>query len=258
MGIVFDGVQTKLERTVAVKVLTPHPDLTGVLSERFMLEARTLARLDHPNIITVHDFGQTDCKLSYIVMEKIHGHSLVEKMQGPRGDCRELVLIMAEVCDALGYAHSEDVIHRDVKPENILIDQHGRARIADFGLAKLEGASHAQRLTRTHQMLGTPMYMAPEQVHSASTVDSRADLYACGVMLYEILTGELPMRNPTPPSESGKSDREFDTIIMGLLEKDPDKRIGDARAVSAACRRWAAQENKPKARKSLFGRLFRN
>ncbi len=255
MGIVFTGLQEKLSRLVAVKVLTPHPDLHGVLADRFMVEAQTMAKLHHPNIVMIHDFGQTDCHLSYIVMEHISGRSFDHVLADQSVPLVRSVEIIAEVCDALGYAHELNVIHRDIKPENILVDERGHAKVADFGLAKLEGASHGSRLTKTHQMLGTPLYMAPEQALSSRNVDHRADLYAVGVMLYQSLTGEMPRGAPKRPSSFGHANGCLDDVVLGLLANDPLERIADAHVVAQACRQATtslATSKKP----SLLGRLF--
>ncbi|MFT7619848.1 MAG: serine/threonine protein kinase [Planctomycetota bacterium] len=256
MGIVFSGHQEKLDRPIAVKVLTPHPDLHGILVDRFMIEARTMAKLNHGNIVTIHDFGQTDCKLSYFIMEKVQGTTLKDHLEFNSICMRDLLMIMSQVADAIGHAHGRDVIHRDIKPENILVNRRGHAKVLDFGLAKLEGASHVARLTRTHQMLGTPLYMAPEQAFSAKNVDHRTDLYAVGVILYEILTGTMPHKGFAAPSSFGKVDNFLDDLVIGLLQKKPEDRISDAYIVADACKEMSHNFHQPVSKKSFFGRLF--
>lgn len=258
MGIVFSGHQMKLDRPVAIKVLTPHPDLHGILADRFMIEARTMAKLNHGNIVSIHDFDQTDCGLLHFTMEKVQGITLKGHLELNSISLRDLLMIMSQVADAIGLAHELDVIHRDIKPENILVSRRGHAKVLDFGLAKLEGASHVARLTRTHQMLGTPLYMAPEQASSAKNVDHRADLYALGVILFEILTGNMPHRGLAAPSTFGKVDNFLDELVLGLLEKNPDDRVADAYIVADACKEASHNLHKAVSKKSFFGRLFGN
>lgn len=240
MGIVFRGTQTKLGRDVAVKVMPPMPG--DDFASRFLAEARAMARLHHPHIITIHDFGQTDCRLSYIVMEYCEKGSLGDLMSREVLLPQRVLEILSDIAEALGFAHAQNVVHRDMKPENILIDRSGRAKIADFGIAKMEGDRHVARMTKTHQVLGTPMYMAPEQATSSRAVDHRADLYALGVILYEALTGEHPTVTFSPPSKATKLDRRVDDVCRSLLEPDPARRANDAAKIAqelrAIARTW--------------------
>jgi serine/threonine protein kinase len=256
MGVVYRAVQEKLDRTVAVKVLPPHPDLDSGFAKRFLTEARAMARLHHSHIVTIHDFGQTDCGLSYIVMEFVNGQSLDEIFAKRSLEAPRLVELMTEVAEALAYAHGLNVVHRDMKPQNILISARGRAKIGDFGIAKLEGDRHAARLTRTHQILGTPLYMAPEQTMGAKAVDHRADLYALGVMLYEGLTGTFPGIEVEAPSKLADIDLRLDPIILSLLEKDVARRANSAAVVARHCREIASSWGQGNKKRGLFGRMF--
>ncbi len=255
MGIVFKGVQTRLDRPVAVKVLPPRPDQEASFADRFLLEARAMARLTHANIVAIHDFGQTDCGLNYIVMEYVAGKSLADREGDERLSPRRFVEVVAEIADALAFAHAQDVVHRDMKPDNVLLDGNGRAKIADFGIAKLEGEGHVARLTKTHQILGTPLYMAPEQAMAAREVDHRADLYALGVMLHEGLTGRLPERTLVPPSKQAAVDARLDPIVADLLQRNPDDRKLDARELARQCRA-VARDWRDGQKRGLLGRMF--
>jgi tRNA A-37 threonylcarbamoyl transferase component Bud32 len=225
MGVVYKARQTKLDRLVALKVLPPETSSDPAFAERFGREARALARLNHPNIVTVHDFGQTDGQ-SYIVMEFVEGASLRQRLRAGRMSPDEALAVAARVCDALGYAHDEHIVHRDIKPENILLDRRGRVKIADFGLAKLLARKVTDyTLTGPWQVMGTLKYMAPEQVDNPLAVDHRADIYALGVVLYEMLTGGVPAGRFAPPSQKVPVDPRLDAIVLRALEEDPDRRF---------------------------------
>lgn len=256
MGVVFRAVQTKLERPVAVKVMPSWPGADDNFAERFLAEGRAMARLHHAHIVTIHDFGQTDCGLSYIVMEYVDGESLAGIAERGAVPPEQFVHVIAQVADALSYAHDLDIVHRDMKPDNILVDSTGRAKIADFGIAKLEGPRHAARLTKTHQILGTPLYMAPEQALASRAVDHRADLYALGVMLHEGLTGELPGKDPEPPSATSKIDHRVDELVASLLVKDPADRESSAANVSRTCAEIARTWSTAPKKRGLLGRMF--
>ncbi|HMC88297.1 MAG TPA: serine/threonine-protein kinase, partial [Gemmataceae bacterium] len=193
-------------------------------AERFNREARALAHLNHPNIIAVHDFGEAG-DLFYFIMEYADGVNLRQVMQAGSLQPDEALRIVPQVCDALQYAHDEGIVHRDIKPENILLDKRGRVKIADFGLAKLlSRPGLAYTLTGSQQIMGTPHYMAPEQMEKPSTVDHRADIYSLGVVFYEMLTGELPLGRFALPSEKAPVDGRLDEIVLRTLEKDPGRR----------------------------------
>jgi predicted Ser/Thr protein kinase len=227
MGAVFRARQRRLDRLVALKVLPRALGRQAGFAERFAREARALARLSHPGIVTVHDHGQAD-GLSYLVMEYVDGVNLRELLrQGPLEPAKALA-IARELCEALQYAHDEGVVHRDIKPENVLVDSRGRVKVADFGLAKLTGGAGDVLLTRSDQVMGTPHYMAPEQLERPAEVDHRADLFALGVVLYEMLTGGLPRGHFEPPSQRVRVDVKLDEIVLKALEREPARRYQHA------------------------------
>jgi tRNA A-37 threonylcarbamoyl transferase component Bud32 len=224
MGAVYKARQRKLDRLVAVKILPPDWGKEPAFAERFAREARTLARLTHPHIVAVHDFGESD-GLFYLVMEYIDGANLRHILQEGRLEPGEALAIIAQICDALQYAHEEGVVHRDIKPENILLDSKGRVKIADFGLAKLLNRPRAAfTLTGSQQVMGTLDYMAPEQRTRSQEVDHRADIYSLGVVLYEMLTGELPLGRFAPPSWKARVDARLDGVVFRALEREPERR----------------------------------
>ena len=234
MGAVYRATQLRLDREVALKVIRPEVADEPTFAERFNREARTLARLNHPNIVGIHDFGEVDLpigdagetrRLYYFVMEYVDGANLRALIQDGTFDATEALAIIPQICDALQYAHDEGVVHRDIKPENILVDRSGRVKIADFGLAKLARQSPDDfTLTATHQVMGTPRYMAPEQMDSAHQVDHRADIYSLGVVFYEMLTGEIPAGHFDPPSQRVVVDVRLDEVVLRSLARDPERR----------------------------------
>ncbi|MFH5806098.1 protein kinase [Alienimonas sp. DA493] len=264
MGAVYKARQAKLDRVVALKVLPPEVGRDDAFAERFLREARTLARLNHPNIVQVYDFGQTTPPpgpdgepregLFYFLMEYVDGANLRDVMQrsledggGPIAPAKALEIVR-QICSALQFAHARGIVHRDVKPENILLDPNGdegrgTVKIADFGLAKLGRSEDLTTgtpwtLTGTRQAMGTPHYMAPEQMRGTRDVDARADIYSLGVVFYELLTGELPLGRFAPPSQFLKtksdSDARLDDIILKALEGEPAKRYQSVSDVRAA------------------------
>ena len=231
MGAVYKARQTKLDRLVAVKILPPEWGRDPAFAERFGREARALARLNHPHIVAVHDFGET-AGLYYLVMEFVDGVNLRQALQaGPLPPAQALAVV-PQICDALQYAHEEGIVHRDIKPENILLDRRGRVKIADFGLAKLLNRSRAEfTLTGSRQVMGTLDYMAPEQRQSPLEIDHRADIYSLGVVFYEMLTGELPLGRFAPPSQRAAVDVRLDEVVFRALETDPGRRYQSVGAV---------------------------
>jgi predicted Ser/Thr protein kinase len=231
MGAVYKARQPVLDRMVALKVL-PASGAEGVnFEERFNREARALARLSHPNIVAVHEFGKAD-SLHFFIMEFVDGANLRQLEQAGRLAPREALQIIPQICDALQYAHDEGVVHRDIKPENVLIDRKGRVKIADFGLAKILGVdADSLRLTAEGQVMGTPHYMAPEQVERPLSVDHRADIYSLGVVFYEMLTGDLPLGKFSPPSQKYQLDVRLDEVVLRALENDPARRYQQASEV---------------------------
>jgi hypothetical protein len=224
MGAVYKARQVKLDRLVALKVLPPFAGQDPAFAERFMREARALARVSHPQIVAVHDFGEAG-GMFYFLMEYVDGLNLRQLMQSGRVPPEQALPIVGQICDALQFAHEEGIVHRDIKPENILLDQKGRIKIADFGLAKIvEPAPGKLTLTGSRQMMGTPHYMAPEQIERPQTVDQRADIYSVGVVIYEMLTGELPLGHFALPSQKAAVDERLDAIVLRALAKDPEQR----------------------------------
>jgi predicted Ser/Thr protein kinase len=224
MGIVYKARQRSLDRLVALKVMPPDAARETGFVERFTREARTLARLQHANIVQIHDFGTSD-GLCWLLMEYVDGANLREAMRGGGLTPAQALAIVPQVCDALQYAHEQGVVHRDIKPENILIDRAGRVRIADFGLAKIVQRTPVDvTLTRAGQVMGTLHYMAPEQYRTPDSVDHRADIYSLGVVFYEMLTGELPIGSFPPPSERAGVDARLDGVVLRALERERDRR----------------------------------
>jgi serine/threonine protein kinase len=224
MGAVYKARQTKLDRLVAVKVLPPEWGKDPAFAERFAREAKALARLTHPHIVAVHDFGESE-GLFYLVMEYVDGANLRNILASGGLEPPEALAIIPQICDALQYAHEEGIVHRDIKPENILLDSKGRVRIADFGLAKLLNRPQAAfTLTGSQQVMGTLDYMAPEQRTRPQEVDHRADIYSLGVVFYEMLTGELPLGRFAPPSQKAGVDARLDNVVFRALEREPEQR----------------------------------
>ena len=229
MGVVYKARQKALDRVVALKVLPPASAASPGFTERFAREAKALARLTHPHIVAVHDFGQSGDAaggaLCWLVMEYVDGMNVREAMRAGRITSKEALAIVPQICDALQYAHDRGVVHRDIKPENVLIDRDGRVKVADFGLAKLatRDAGDAS-LTGAQQVMGTVHYMAPEQWQHPKDVDHRADIYSLGVVFYEMLTGELPLGRFDPPSKRAVIDVRVDEVVMRSLERERERR----------------------------------
>ncbi|MCX5636686.1 MAG: protein kinase, partial [Planctomycetota bacterium] len=211
MGTVYRARQLGLDRQVALKVLPTQIGQDETFAERFRREARALAMLSHPHIVSVYDFGKTEGGLYYFIMEFVDGTDLRRVIQGGEISPKEALAIVPQICAALQYAHEEGVVHRDIKPENILLDKKGRVKIADFGLAKLlDRPATSYTLTHPELKMGTPHYMAPEQIEHPHDVDHRADIYSLGVVFYEMLTGELPLGRFPPPSQKIQVDVRLD------------------------------------------------
>jgi tRNA A-37 threonylcarbamoyl transferase component Bud32 len=234
MGVVYKARQPRLNRLVALKILAPERERDPQFAERFMREAQALARLNHPSIVTVYDFGETN-GFYYLLMEFADGMSLRQLLQSRKLAPEAALAIVPPICEALQYAHDQGVVHRDIKPENVLLDKQGRVKLADFGIAKIVGASAGQpALTGAADVVGTPYYMAPEQVEKPAQVDHRADIYSLGVVLYEMLTGELPLGKFALPSRRVQVDVRLDEVVLHALEKEPDRRYQQASQVRTA------------------------
>jgi serine/threonine protein kinase len=247
MGAVYKARQPALDRFVALKILAPRTGGDLDFSGRFSREARALAKLSHPNIVGVHDFGTVGQPsaadtgspieksgekpetgrmpvLHYFIMEFVDGPNLRQLEQTGKLTPREALQIIPQICAALQFAHDEGIVHRDIKPENVLLDKKGRVKIADFGLAKILGQEADFRLTGARDVMGTPHYMAPEQVEKPQEVDHRADIYSLGVVFYEMLTGELPLGKFDPPSHKVQIDVRLDEVVLRSLANNPDRR----------------------------------
>jgi serine/threonine protein kinase len=254
MGAVYKARQPGLDRLVALKILPPSAASDPGFAERFNREARALARLSHPNIVIVHDFGRVGGDgqppgaeatavsgkqplpaLHYLLMEFVDGGNLRQIEQAGKLTPEQALAIVPQICEALQFAHSEGIVHRDIKPENILLDKRGRVKITDFGIARILGhAPGKTRLTGAQDIVGTPAYMAPEQMEKPLTVDHRADIYSLGVVFYEMLTGELPLGRFPPPSRKVQVDVRLDEVVLQALEKEPSLRYQQASEVKSA------------------------
>src|SRR5208282_1467990 len=231
MGAVYKARQAGLDRMVALKILPPRAGGGPGFAERFNREARALGKLAHPNIVAVHEFGQAG-ELHYLVMEFVDGANLREVERAGRLAPEQALAIVPQICEALQFAHNEGIVHRDIKPENILLDKKGRVKITDFGIAKILGRISGQAsLTGAKDAVGTPHYMAPEQVESPALVDHRADIFSLGVVFYEMLTGELPLGIFPPPSQKVQVDVRLDEVVHHALEKEPERRYQHASEV---------------------------
>jgi tRNA A-37 threonylcarbamoyl transferase component Bud32 len=233
MGVVYKARQKSLNRLVALKLLAPERADDPQFAARFEKEAQALAALNHPHIVAVHDFGQAG-GFYFLLMEFVDGVNLRQLLQTKRLTPKEALSIVPPVCDALQCAHDHGIVHRDIKPENLLIDKNGVVKIADFGIAKIihretdTPVSSGSEQTGVSASLphGTPDYAAPEQTNG--TADHRADIYSLGVVLYEMLTGERPKENITPPSKRVQVDIRIDEIVLKALEKTPELRFATA------------------------------
>ena len=246
MGAVWRGRDLRLDRPVAVKVMAGDALIDPSAVERFDREARTVARLTHPNIVAVYDFG-SDGADSYLVMELVEGRSVADLIARGPLSVAQAVTIAAQTCDGLAAAHAAGVVHRDVKPANLIVIPAGVVKVCDFGIARLQHAVGQSRLTGSAVAMGSSRYMAPEQVLD-QPVDERADLYGLGCTIYAMLTGgpPFPGDNPiavveqhvTQPPPDVRSRRpevpaDLAELVNRLLAKAPADRPADARAVAA-------------------------
>ncbi|MFO0013074.1 MAG: serine/threonine-protein kinase [Planctomycetota bacterium] len=238
MGTIYQARQVSLDRDVALKVIDRAICSDTSFLERFEREAKALAKLSHPNIVAVYDYGRTDDGLAYFVMEYVHGLNLREALQSMPIDVPSAIGILCSLSDALQEAHAKGIIHRDIKPENVLLSEDGQVKLADFGIAKIVGQADERRITATRQVLGTAHYLAPEQLDSPDEVDHRVDIYALGVMMYELLTRRLPVGNFEPPSHlNPEVDPMLDQVILQALSRRPTARYASAEAFKAAMTR---------------------
>jgi tRNA A-37 threonylcarbamoyl transferase component Bud32 len=226
MGVVYKARQKSLHRFVALKLLAPERASDPSFAERFAKEAQALAVLNHPHIVGVYDFGQAG-GFYFLLMEFVDGVNLRQAMKSGRFTPEQALAIVPPVCEALQYAHEHGIVHRDIKPENLLLDKDGRVKIADFGIAKMLHVDGVEVGLTNSQPAGTPQYMAPEQKAHHRT-DHRADIYSLGVVLYELLTGELPADKLQPPSRKVQIDVRLDEIVLRALETKPELRFQTA------------------------------
>jgi serine/threonine protein kinase len=246
MAVVYRARQETLDRTVAVKVLSENLAASPEFMERFRREARTAANLRHPNVITVHDFGEDERGVPFLVLEYIEGPTLADLMDAGLDDSR-VPNLLDQIAAGLDYAHARGVIHRDIKPGNVLLTDDGRAVLADFGLAWLLEGAH---LTLTGGVIGTPEYMSPEQA-AGEPIDHRSDVYALGVVLYEMLVGERPfvaetpigvllkhLQDPAPSILDARPDlpAAVGQVLDRCLVKDPAERFASAGELARAFR----------------------
>jgi len=252
MAIVYKAYDTRLERDVAIKIIRkgafPADHIERIL-KRFEREAKALARLSHPNILKIHDYGEHEGS-PYLVMEYLPGGTLKQKMGRPI-PWKEAIQLLLPIAEALDYAHSQNMIHRDVKPANILLTQRGQPMLTDFGIAKVLDLEETLELTGTSAALGTPEYMAPEQA-TAKSVDHRADIYSLGVVLYEMVTGRKPFIADTPmavlikhATESLPRPRQFvpklpdevEKVLLKALAKQPENRYQNMKELVSAIKK---------------------
>ena len=250
MGIVYRAKDRRLKRQVAIKLLPPELAFRSEIKSRFLREAETAAQLSHPNIVPIYTVDEQE-GLVFFVMAYVSGDNLAKRLH-ERGvlTVDETRRVLREVADALAYAHDRGVVHRDIKPDNILLDQtSGRPLVTDFGIARAMDSEGDSRLTATGMAIGTPAYMSPEQAAGEREIDGRSDLYSLGILGYQMLTGEPPfVAGSTPamlvkhiserpiPVEQRRTDvpQDLARSVMMLLEKDPANRFPTASALVAA------------------------
>jgi serine/threonine protein kinase len=249
MGAVYKARQKQLGRFVALKILPPAIGADAAFASRFTREAQALAQLNHPSIVTLYEFGQAG-GMPFFLMEFVDGVNLGQALANDRISPREALSIVPQICDALQFAHDQGIVHRDIKPENILLDRRGHVKVADFGLAILAGGrtepanaagaiTGSATLTEAGKIVGTPRYMSPEQLERPAEVDHRADIYALGVVFYQMLTGELPGKRIEPPSRRFHVDVRLDEVVLRALERQPELRFQNASELKTSVERIA-------------------
>lgn len=246
MGAVYTARQVSLGRRVALKLLPEELSRDPAAAVRFQREAQALAKLNHPNIVGIYDFGETASGSFFFVMEYVEGanlQQLIHRGELPLGRALDVV---RQVCDALEYAHQQGFVHRDIKPANILVDAEGRVKVSDFGLAMFLQDDAPQETmpspTMTRGIVGTPEYIAPEQRRGDRAVDHRADIYSLGVMLYEMLTGRIPYGAFEPPSHRSEVDKKMDRVVLRAMQEEPEKRYQHAGEVRQEVQKAAVNQ----------------
>jgi|WetSurMetagenome_2_1015567.scaffolds.fasta_scaffold00008_22 eukaryotic-like serine/threonine-protein kinase len=235
MGVVYKAMQDPINRIVALKVLPPQLSLNDELTKRFDIEAKAISRLQHQNIVSLYEAGE-DKGYRYFAMQFVDGESLASRIQAKKPmPASEIIDIAKQICRGLRYAHAQNVVHRDIKPQNILIDKENIARLSDFGIAKIFSSSG---ITMTGVTVGTPEYMSPEQAEGAE-VDGKTDIYSLGVVIYEMLTKKPPFlannpvataykhvhEIPIPPSMKRRdAPKRLELIVLKALKKDKKER----------------------------------
>ena len=253
MGLVYDGRDPGLNRRVAIKTILVKQldeEMAQMYSKRFEREVRAVARLNHRNIVQVYDFG-SEGDMAYIVMEYINGKELKDRFDaGERFDVATAFRLMAELLGALDFAHEAGIIHRDVKPANIMVDVEGHAKLTDFGVARVvDPDAQPGEATQTGAMVGTPAYMSPEQIQGQA-IDHRTDIFSAGIIFYQFLTGQKPFEgtqwalakkivqdDPVKPSSIVQVPPEIDRVVARALAKEPDHRYQTAGSFAAALKR---------------------
>jgi serine/threonine protein kinase len=231
MGAVYGAVQKSLERTVAIKILPTELSKDAAFCAGFEAEAKAMARLNHPNLIGVYDFGEVNGML-FIIMEFVPGQSIYHSAYGIAIDPKEVIRLVTGICDGLAHAHENGILHRDIKPSNILLDLNAQPKIGDFGLAR----PIERKIEEGEEIFGTPHYTAPEVVDAPHTVDYRADIFSVGVLLHELLTGKLPADDPRPASVISRCSPRFDAIIRRATQPLPSARYASAKELAADLR----------------------
>ena len=233
MGVVYQGRQVGLNRLVAIKLLPTEISANPDFAERFRQEAQAMARLNHPNIVSVYDFGRTEEGHLFFVMECVDGSNLSDVIREVGLNADQALSVAGQICAALGYAHGKGVVHRDVKPANVMIDRESNVKVADFGLARLmDNNGEAVDGVPGGLVFGTPDYMAPEQMRDMD-VDHRADIYSLGVMTYEMLCGEVPRGVFLPPSQRVGCDARIDRIVFKAMQQSADLRYQSTEEMEA-------------------------
>ena len=230
MGAVYRGMQVRLKRPVAIKIMRRDFGKDHDFEARFEREAQAMAKLNHPNIVSVIDFGEAGPDYLYIVMELVDGADMMDVIRTGRMTQEMALTLLPQICDALQFAHDHGIVHRDIKPSNIMLTRDGRIKMADFGLAKRFDTESSFR-TQTGTGMGTPDYAAPEQFDPNAPIDHRVDIYALGVMIYEMITGQLPRGVWKPPSQRAEIAPQWDDIVSRAMQSDPKDRYQQAREV---------------------------